>query len=69
MGEIGVYLYCSKGRGKKRTEGKAMKLRIKKIPGVRGFVGTTYAVYQGQAILKIFESKKEAEKYVSNFKG
>lgn len=46
-----------------------MELRIKKIPGVRGFVGTTYAVYQGQAILKIFESKKEAEKFVSDFKG
>ena len=45
-----------------------MKLRIKKIPGVRGFVGPTYAVYQGQAILKIFESKKEAEKFVSDFK-
>ena len=46
-----------------------MKLRIKKIPGARGFIGTTYAVYQGQFILKIFESKKEAEKYVSDFKG
>lgn len=41
-----------------------MKLYITRIPGVRGFVGTTWAVRkEGGYILKIFLSKKEAEDY------
>lgn len=40
-----------------------MKFTIKKIPGVRGFVGTTYAVYEGNHIHKIFTTKKDAEQY------
>lgn len=44
-----------------------MKLYVKKIPGVRGFVGTTYAVMrEDQYIIKIFLSKKEAEEFIKN---
>lgn len=44
-----------------------MKLYIKEIPGVRGFVGITYAVVREDAqIIKIFLNKKEAEKFIEN---
>lgn len=42
-----------------------MKAYMVKVPGVRGFVGTTYAVWQGKHCVKIFMEKKEAEKFVS----
>ena len=41
-----------------------MRLYIAKIPGVPGFIGTTYAVFSGEKCLKIFLSKKEAENYI-----
>lgn len=40
---------------------------IKKQVGVRGFTGTTYAVFENpNKLLKIFENKQDAEKYVQN---
>ena len=43
-----------------------MKLTIKKIKAVKGFMPTTYAIYadNGQ-IVKIFTSKKDAEQFVN----
>ena len=41
-----------------------MKMRIERIPGVRGFIGTTYAVFQGQKAIKVFLTKKEAENFI-----
>lgn len=43
-----------------------MKLFIKKVPGVRGFIATTYAVFtEDGKCAKIFLTKKEAEEFVN----
>jgi hypothetical protein len=42
-----------------------MKAKVRKINGVRGFISTTYAVYVGEKIIKIFVTKKEAEKFAN----
>ena len=39
-------------------------LKIKKIKGIQGFIGTTYAVYGNGKLLKIFINKKDAENFV-----
>ena len=41
-----------------------MKAYMVKVPGVRGFIGTTYAVWQGKHCVKIFLEKKDAENFV-----
>ena len=40
-----------------------MKAIIEKLPGCRGFIGTTYAVWQGSRLLKIFKTRQEAHEY------
>lgn len=45
-----------------------MKLIIKKQPGVRGLIGTTYAVFNDDGIiLKIFMTKREAEDFTNSY--
>ena len=39
-------------------------MKIRKIKGISGFIGTTYAVYDGAKIVKIFTTKQEAEQFV-----
>lgn len=38
-----------------------MKAMVQMVKEVKGFVGTTYAVWQGTRCVKIFLDKKEAE--------
>jgi hypothetical protein len=38
-----------------------MKVTIRKQNGIQGFIPTTYAVYCGNEIVKICNTKKEAE--------
>lgn len=40
-----------------------MKAIVRRINGVRGFMPTTYAVYQGERVIQIFPTKKEAIQY------
>lgn len=42
-----------------------MKATVRKIKGIQGFIGTTFAVYQNGAILKIFDNKKDAENFAA----
>lgn len=42
-----------------------MKAQMVKVPGVRGFIGTTYAVWQGKHCVKVFLEKKDAENFVA----
>ena len=42
-----------------------MKAYIVKVPGVRGFIGTTYAVWQDKHCVKIFPEKKDAENFAA----
>lgn len=44
-----------------------MKAVVKRINGVRGFMPTTYAVYCGEYILKIFLSRKEAQTFADKY--
>ena len=44
-------------------------LVIKRIPAVRGFTPITYAVYNGEKIVKIFISRKEAENFIKSQEG
>lgn len=41
-----------------------MKAVIKKQKAIRGFMPTTYAVFIGTELIKIFTDKKEAENFV-----
>ena len=42
---------------------------IKKINGIRGFIGTTYAVFSDdyKKCLEIFMSKKEAQEFADKY--
>ena len=42
-----------------------MEARVEKIKAVRGFTPTTYAVYFGEMVLKIFVSRQEAENFAN----
>jgi len=42
-----------------------MKARVERIKAVKGFLPTTYAVFCGEKVLKIFLTKKEAEEYAN----
>ena len=45
-----------------------MKLIVKKIPGVRGLVGTTYAIFnEDGSILKICMTKREANDFINSY--
>ena len=41
---------------------------IKRINGIQGFIGTTYAIYNGRELVKIVCNKKEAEEIEKNIK-
>lgn len=43
-------------------------LKIRKIKGIQGFIGTTFAVYKDYKLLKICMSKKEAEEFINDIK-
>ena len=43
------------------------KARVRKIDGVRGFMPTTYAVYCGELVIKIFLNKKDAEAFANDY--
>lgn len=43
-------------------------MRIARVGAVKGFSPATYAVFDGDKIVKIFVSKDEAENYVKSFK-
>ena len=46
-----------------------MSYLIKKLRGISGFVGTTYAVYNkvDSSLIKIFMSKKEAKEFADKY--
>lgn len=53
----------------KLVKSKVLDAYIKKQPGVRGFIGTTYAVFDSSnKLLKIFQNKQDAEKYIASLK-
>ena len=43
-----------------------MTLRVAKIPAVKGFMPTTYAVYWGEKVVRIFLTRKEAETFAKS---
>ena len=42
-----------------------MKAYVAKVPGVRGFIGTTYCVWKDKRPVKIFLNKKEAYEFAN----
>lgn len=44
-----------------------MRARVHKLQGIRGFTPTTYAVYFGERVLKIFLTKTEAVAFAAQY--
>lgn len=38
-------------------------VQVKKINAVKGFIGTTYAIYKDKTLIKIVKTKEQAEKF------
>jgi hypothetical protein len=62
---LAIYKYiCYYITVKRKGDETMENLKIKKLKGIQGFIGTTYAVYENGKLLKIFINKKDAENFV-----